>query len=272
MQRKVQHAGTFYPRFANHLKSDIEEWTAGFPEPERKGRTIALIVPHAGYMYSGKCAAKGFHSISNEHIETFIILHPSHQGNSFDVSVSPFDSYETPLGDIMLDEELADYFSGFYPQTIHDGYHQREHSMEIQLPLIKQYFPQAKICPIMFGRQTPEVSEELATILYGLFMKNEKPIALVVSTDLSHYHPAAVANELDRVVQQHVLDLDADSLWADSLIDDCEACGIGGLMTALKMAKLFSAARSEIIEYTHSGRVSGNNSQVVGYLAARISV
>lgn len=271
MYRKVQHAGTFYPRFAQHLKSDIAEWEIGFEEPQRNGRTLALIVPHAGYLYSGRCAAEAYHSISQEHIETFIILHPSHQGNGFEVSLSPFTSYETPLGDIERDEELAEFFEQYYTQPIHPGYHQREHSLEIQLPLIKHYFPAAKICPIMLGRQTPDVAETLAGLIYGLLMKNEKPISVIVSTDLSHYHPAALAGELDRVVQRHVLDLDAENLWADALIDNCEACGIGALMTALKMAKMFSSAESSIISYTHSGRISGNNSQVVGYLAARIS-
>ncbi|HRY83366.1 MAG TPA: AmmeMemoRadiSam system protein B, partial [Candidatus Cloacimonadota bacterium] len=151
------------------------------------------------------------------------------------------------------------------------GYHQKEHSLEIQLPFIRKLFPTAKILPIMIGQQKPEVAERLAKLIYGLLLKNEKKIVVLVSTDLSHYHSAAKAKSLDKIVQDRLLQLDGEGLWQDLQTGKCEACGIGGLLTVIAMAQSFSSPRVEIISYTHSGVVTGDAQQVVGYLSARIS-
>ena len=271
MRRTASHAGTFYPRFASQLNPMIEGWIQSLTLAPVNGRSLALVLPHAGYMYSGKCAAAGYQTLMHEHVDSFIILHPSHYGGHFDFSVSPYTVYESPMGDLELDEELAATFSPWADKDVHTSYHQKEHSMEIQLPFIKKLFPTAKILPLMIGNQTPEVAQRLAQLIYALLFKNEKKIVVLVSTDLSHYHSATKAKGLDHLLQTRLQNLDAEGLWEDIQAEKCEACGIGGLLTVIEMANSFSNPKVEIINYTHSGTVSGDNGQVVGYLSARIS-
>lgn len=272
MIRNPMHAGTFYPRFADQIRKQIEQWLLDAVSPVNKERNLGLILPHAGYMYSGKCAAWGLNSISNEVVDTFIILHPSHQGIHFDYSLSPYTEYLNPMGSLKLDTELYNKLSPAADQEISLSYHQNEHSMEIQLPLISYFFPHAKILPIMIGNQIPQVAQRLAEQLYDLIFKSTSRIILLCSTDLSHYHSSSKAESLDGVLLETVKALDPEALWQAAINDRCEACGIGGILTLLYFARHFSNAALRVVQYTHSGKVSGNNSQVVGYLAAKLFV
>ena len=269
MIRKTAHAGTFYPRFGNQISALIDKWIEEAPAPIATERNLCLLVPHAGYIYSGKCASLGLASISNEHYESIIILHPSHQGNHFDFSVSPYTEYETPLGNLELDQDIYAILSRQAFQNLPLDYHALEHSMEIQLPLLRFFFPQARICPVMIGNQVPQVAEQLATLLYDLIYKSGKRILILVSSDLSHYHKASVAEKMDALVAKHIQNLDAEALWKDSIHGNLEACGIGGIMSMLQFSKKFTAPNARVIQHTHSGKTSGNDLQVVGYLAAK---
>ncbi|MDY0151416.1 MAG: AmmeMemoRadiSam system protein B [Candidatus Cloacimonas sp.] len=270
MIRNPAHAGTFYPRFGDQIKRQIEQWLAAAPQNEEKERALGLILPHAGYMYSGQCAALGMHSISKENIDCFIILHPSHSGQHFDFSISPYAQYSNPLGSLMLDNSLYNELSPHADQNISLSFHQNEHSMEIQLPLISYFYPQATILPIMIGNQIPAVAMRLAEMLYEAVYKSSRRIVILCSTDLSHYHSADKAEKLDRVLLEQIIALQPDKLWQAIMNAECEACGIGGIMSLLYLANKYSNPSARIVQYTHSGMVSGNNQQVVGYLAAKI--
>src|SRR5690606_2247803 len=135
-------------------------------------RSLGLLLPHAGYMYSGECALRGFKAVSHESFDSIIVLHPSHQGNHFDFSLSPFSVYESPLGELYLDEDL---YRQLYPEAYQNlplDYHALEHSLEIQLPLIRYFFPQSKILPVLIGNQIPVVAERLAESLYNVIYKS----------------------------------------------------------------------------------------------------
>lgn len=272
MIRKALHAGTFYPRFGNQIQEQIATWLKdAVPTPVNE-RCLGLVLPHAGYVYSGACAALGLASVAHESIESIIILHPSHQSNHFDLSVSPFSEYECPLGNLHLDGELYRRLSAAGEQNLDLDYHAMEHSLEIQLPLIKHFFPQAKICPVMIGNQIPQVAQRLADLLYDIVYKSGRRILILVSSDLSHYHNAEKAEAMDAQVIRHITNLDAEALWRGASLGKLEACGIGGIMSLLRLAEHYSMAKVRIVNYTHSGKVSGMNNQVVGYLAARIFV
>ncbi|MCD8480921.1 MAG: AmmeMemoRadiSam system protein B [Candidatus Cloacimonetes bacterium] len=272
MIRKTAHAGTFYPRFSNQIAEQVQKWAADAPMPIVTERAIGLILPHAGYMYSGKCATLGLASIAHEVFDSIIILHPSHQANHFDFSLSPYTEYETPLGNLALDGELYRILSPHAFQNLGMDYHSLEHSMEIMLPLLRYFFPETRICPVMIGNQIPAVATRLADLLYDVVYKSSRRILILVSSDLSHYHPASKAEEMDKLLTKDVLALDADALWKDSIHGNLEACGIGGIMALLKLSKKYTAPQARVIQYTHSGRTSGNNNQVVGYLAAKIFI
>lgn len=272
MIRNPMHAGTFYPRFAAQLNKQIEGWLTGTTSPAQNERTLGLIIPHAGYMYSGQCAALGYHNISSELIDTFIILHPSHHGVHFDFSLSPYSEYVNPLGSLFLDKDIYQKLAPHADQEIAINLHQNEHSMEIQLPLISHFFPRAGIVPIMIGNQIPAVAQRLAELLYDVVFKSSKRIVILCSTDLSHYHKAGKAEEMDSLVLDSVLALNTEKLWQDVQNERCEACGLGGILSLMYYSRHYSNSRSKIINYTHSGKVSGNNSQVVGYLAAKVFI
>ena len=270
MIRKTVHAGTFYPRFGDQIRSQIESWQKeASPAPESE-RCLGLILPHAGYVYSGRCATLGMASIAKESIDAVIILHPSHQGNHFDFSVSPYAEYETPLGNLNLDTELYKLISPHGDSDLDLSYHSLEHSLEIQLPLIRYFFPQATICPVMIGNQIPSVAERLSEILYNVVYRSSRRILILVSSDLSHYHPAARAEVMDAQLAEYIIDLDPEGLWKADQMGKIEACGIGGIMSLLLLARHYSAIEPRIINYTHSGKVSGMDQQVVGYLAAKL--
>lgn len=272
MIRNPMHAGTFYPRFADQIRRQIDNWLSGVDAPESKDRNLGLILPHAGYMYSGQCSALGMQSISNENIDTFIILHPCHSGNHFDFSLSPYLSYVNPLGTLELDSDLYQKLSPEGDQNISISYHQKEHSMEIQLPIINYFFPNARILPIMLGNQIPAVSHRLANLLYDLILKSPQRIVVLCSTDLSHYHQAARAEIMDSHLIDLIQALEPEKLWSAINEDSCEACGIGGIMTLIFLARMYADAEVKVVSYTHSGKISGNNQQVVGYLAARFVI
>ncbi|MDP3115274.1 MAG: AmmeMemoRadiSam system protein B [Candidatus Cloacimonadaceae bacterium] len=271
MIRKAAHAGSFYPRFAQQIERQISGWIQGVQPSKGYEDTLGIIVPHAGYIYSGQCAALAYQDISQHNFDSFIILHPCHQGNHFDYSVSAFEEYETPLGNIMLDLQLYETLSGAArDKNLELRLHESEHSMEIQLPLIKHFFPNARICPVMFGRQTPEVAQRLAMSIYEILKNSQRRIGIIVSTDLSHYHNSEKAAKLDKLITKYIMSFDPDALWQSVISGRCEACGIGGIITLLDLAKRYEDAKSKLIQYTHSGKSSGDNLQVVGYLSAKI--
>ncbi|HPA24912.1 MAG TPA: AmmeMemoRadiSam system protein B [Candidatus Cloacimonas sp.] len=272
MIRNPMHAGTFYPRFEQQIKRQIEGWISNAVTPLSSERALGVILPHAGYMYSGECATLGIHSISHENIDSFIILHPSHQANYFDFSVSPYQQYVNPLGTLDFDMELYNKIAPEADQNIPLILHQEEHSMEIQLPILNYFFPKAKILPIMFGNQIPAVAKRLAEILYETIYSSTKRIVILCSSDLSHYHRARIAEEMDSELIKNVIAIDPEHLWQGILHNNCEACGIGGILCLLYYAQCYTNAKMKVIQYTHSGKISGNDSQVVGYLSAKLYI
>lgn len=272
MIRQAAHAGTFYPRFKEQVVKQIEQWIQDAEPGDPKQRSFGLILPHAGYMYSGQCAALGLHSVSHEYFDSVVILHPSHQGHHFDFSLSPFTEYVNPLGVLKLDSELYQKLAAHADQDISLSLHQNEHSMEIQLPLINYFFPHVAILPIMIGNQIPAVAKRLAGLLHDALFKSSRRVLVICSTDLSHYHSAKKGEGLDTKLITEVLAMQPERLWDAVQKGDCEACGIGAILTLLYMAELYSAPEAKLVSYTHSGRVSGDNSRVVGYLAARMYI
>lgn len=272
MLRRTKFAGAFYPRFAAPLAKDMDMWFSAIKSDYRAEHILGVIVPHAGYMYSGQCAAYGFHPLIGQKIDSIIILHPSHRGSHFDLSVSPYTEYESPFGVIEQDKEIFDMLMLRENQKIEAWYHENEHSMEIQLPFIKRCFDGVPINAVMVGNQNEEVSKKLALQLADIIAKSSKRIAIVVSTDLSHYRSATKAELLDAEMIKFVREIDPHGLWQAIQNESCEACGFAGILSLLYLSKMFPNAHSRILSYTHSGIITGSNDQVVGYLAAAISI
>jgi len=262
-------AGTWYPENPKDLRKQVNAFLKQVPPKTQPDRLVALIVPHAGYRYSGQVAAHAYKLLEARKFETVVIVAPSHRARFSGVSVYDIGGYETPLGTVPLDLELIHTIksknSGIrYIQNAHRS----EHSLEIQLPFIQTLLPEAKLVPLVMGDQQLQTSVSLAQTLSESIQR--KSVLLVASTDLSHFHSYEEAKKLDRRVMDRVAVMDAEGIYADLAFGLGEACGGGPMMTALLAAKQLGADQSEVLFAANSGDVTGDRSRVVGYMAAAL--
>src|SRR5688572_15971896 len=269
--RPAAVAGTWYPGTAGALARDVDgyvqlasDWTGGPID--------AVLAPHAGLMFSGPVGAHAYRAAASQRFDVIVIAGPSHFVGFDGVSIFPEGAFATPLGEAIIDEVAAHALLSSPVVRPLPSAHQREHSVEIQLPFVRRLFPDAKIVPLVMGRQTPETILGLADALAAACRGRQA--LLVGSTDLSHYFDAQTAERLDRRVQSHVSAFDPEGLLA--LFEEYPehergryvACGGGPAIAVMMAARQLGADGAQVLKYAHSGEVSGDYSGVVGYLAA----
>ncbi|HPI91750.1 MAG TPA: AmmeMemoRadiSam system protein B [Deltaproteobacteria bacterium] len=265
--RRPVIAGSWYPGKPDILKRDINRYLKDASIPEIPAKPAAIITPHAGYMYSGPVAAYAYKAISGHDYSTVVVISPSHRAYFPFVSVWPKGSYETPLGTIEVDEELC---AGLLESAdIQDDTrpHGSEHALEIQLPFLQNVLKPFRLCPLIMGRQDLPLCENLAEALH-LHIKDPDNTLIVASSDLSHFHSSALAEKMDKNVAGHIEAFDVPGLSADLENSYSEACGGGPIMAALLYCGHIGRTSAQVLRYAHSGHVTGDNSSVVGYLAA----
>lgn len=260
MIREAVFSGQFYPADPAELDSQVEEML--FPVA-RKVDARGAMVPHAGYMFSGRTAGKVYSSVLPK--SRIILLGPNHTGQGASVAVSE-DVWRTPIGEIYPDEDFISQLLVSSDILSSDRIaHRGEHSIEVQLPFIKKVFPGAKIVPIAI--RSIGISEllSLADELSGLLGPRDEETLIVASSDMTHYESRAYARQLDLMVLKEF-----KSLNAEGVIKTVEQNGIsmcGSLAAALMLAccRRLGCDTAQIAEYTDSGRVTGDTEQVVGY-------
>lgn len=247
--RKPAVAGFFYPSNKEELKNQIESFlrnsSISFNE-----RPKAIIVPHAGYIYSGQVAAFGYSSSKDFPVDNVVIVGPSHFFSFSGAALSPARKWQTPLGFVEINNS---YFSN--PKILKEMEmpHKKEHSIEVQVPFIQYVFPKTKIVPISTGIVD---SEMLAKEIMSALSEND---LLVVSSDLSHYYPYEEAIKIDEVANKSIPDLDFDSVE-----NYVEACGKTGILVCMYIAKK-KKWKGKLLSYANSGDTAGDKSSVVGY-------
>jgi len=268
--RRAAVAGSWYPASAPALESAVDGHLAHAAASDAVGDLVALIVPHAGLMYSGPVAAHAYRLLSTRSFDTAVIVGPSHFVGFEGVALYSSGGFDTPFGVVEIDEELASRLLRASPIVrASDSPHAREHSLEMQLPFVRRLAPSMRIVPMLMGDQTPHTAAALAAALADVAAG--KSVLLIASTDLSHYHDANSAHRLDSVVIDAVARLDADALQ-DALVRQPEhACGGGPTVAVMKAAQALGASSASILCYADSGDVSGDKSAVVGYLAAALT-
>jgi MEMO1 family protein len=269
-QEKVREsviAGSWYPGHPETLKKHIEKYLDEAQPAPLGGALIGLIVPHAGYVYSGGVAAHAYKTLRRHPFDRVLILAPSHRARFQGASVYRLGGYRTPLGTVPLDYDMVDSLSRqsslfhFVPQA-----ESQEHSLEIQLPFLQVVLSEFHLTPVLMGDQSFETCQELAdAIVHGCAGKE---VLLIASSDLSHYHPYQEAKRLDQVVLDRVSAFDPAGLAADLDEGICEACGSGPMMTLMLAAQRLGANKAKTLHYANSGDVTGDTQGVVGYLAA----
>ena len=265
--RKPAVAGTFYPADAKILAQQVGEFLARAPKETVPGEILALVAPHAGYMYSGQVAAYAFKLVAGMNFEAVVVVAPSHRAYFQGASVYDRGGYETPLGLLPVAKDLCQKLKEeselirFEPQA-----HAQEHSLEVQLPFLQETLGKFNLVPIVLGdpsyRTCESVARALAKTIRG------KKVLLVASTDLSHFHSYEQAVTLDHFILENLRGLDARKLAQDLDSGKGEACGGGAVITVMLAAKEMGANRGQVLKYLNSGDVTGDRSGVVGYAAA----
>jgi AmmeMemoRadiSam system protein B len=266
--RRPALAGSWYPQSATMLAAQVDDYlTAGEAAGAEFARVTALVSPHAGLMYSGPVAGFAYNQLRVHPPELVVLVGPSHFVDFEGVAILLKGAFETPIGTATIDESCASALVAATPLIRdHPTAHAREHSLEMQLPFLCRVAPQAKIVPLVMGRQTAQTASALADALATLLIGRKA--LLIASTDLSHYHDAPTAAALDRIVLDHVARFDADGLQETLNQRRDHACGGGPLVAVMRAARTLGAGHARVLRYADSGDVSGDKSSVVGYMAA----
>ena len=268
--RRAAVAGSWYPASAPALEAAVDGHLAHAAVPDAGGDLVALIVPHAGLMYSGPVAAHAYRLLSTRSFDTAVIVGPSHFVGFEGVALYSSGGFDTPFGVVEIDEELASrLLRASSIVRASDSPHAREHSLEMQLPFVRRLAPSMRIVPMLMGHQTPQTAAALAAALADVVAG--RSVLLIASTDLSHYHDATSARRMDSVVIDAVARLDADALQDALVREPDHACGGGPTVAVMKAAQALGASSASILCYADSGDVSGDKSAVVGYLAAALT-
>jgi AmmeMemoRadiSam system protein B len=268
--RRAAVAGSWYPDDPARLTKDIDAYLASVDTPP-DGRPRAIVVPHAGLMYSGPVAAFAYHAARSGRPDAVVLVGPSHFVPFAGVSIWPTGAWETPLGRLDIDEDLADGIRAGSDVIVElEAAHGREHSLEMQLPFLAHLLPGVPIVPMVMGYQTRATSFALGQALAGAVQASGKDVLLVASSDLSHYEDANVAAALDGVVTKAVAAMDPAGLMSALEREPRHACGGGPLVSVLDAAARLGASAARVLRYADSGDVSGDKSAVVGYMAAAV--
>lgn len=265
--RKSVIAGTWYPGNPRILRVDIEEFFHNVPDEKIEGRITGLIVPHAGYVYSGQVAAFAYKVISGETFDAVILLGPSHRTFFHGVSIYDRGGYETPLGVVPVDVSLAkDIMAQSKMISYIPAAHSQEHSLEIQVPFLQVALREFRFVPLVLGEQDRQTCETLAESIVRAV--GDRQVLIVGSSDLSHFHAYEKAVKLDSVVLRHIEKIDAGGLLKDLEENVSEACGGGPAAVTMMVSEMLGADRAKILKYANSGDVTGDRGSVVGYASA----
>ncbi|WP_419764126.1 MAG: AmmeMemoRadiSam system protein B [Arcobacter sp.] len=253
IKNKMNYSGSFYPDKKDELLRYFEFFSQNQQNINLDIKPRAIIVPHAGYIYSGMVANIAYSKIKDLKVKRVIVIGPSHRHFLTGASVSLFDSYETPLGDIDIDKEFGLDLIKKYDCLHFDENAHMEHSTETQIPFIKNYLD-TKVLEIVYGKLD---YKELSKILSNLF--KDKDNFIIISTDLSHFYSLEEANILDQTCIDAIKNKDLIKID-----EGCEACGMVGVKALLKSSKELNFEIG-FLDYKTSFEVTKDKSSVVGY-------
>lgn len=267
--RKSVWAGQFYPKDPKVLSAEIDQFLKNTsPPPAHSGEIKGIIVPHAGYPYSGQVAAAAFNLVRDKGFDTVIILSPSHYYGFYGASIYSKGGYETPLGTVKIDDKVAEQLSratgfGFIPQA-----HSQEHAVEVQIPFIQKVLPKARIVPIVMGIPQEKTIKKMARGLISV--AKEKKVLILASTDMSHFLSKDQANKTDHQTMALVQSLQAETLIKKMEHRENIMCGGAPVSTLLLFAKKQNNPHIQILDYADSSDATGSKTKVVGYMAAAL--
>lgn len=251
--RPAAVAGLFYPGDKDQLSQDIEKYLASaqaaVPPPK------AIIVPHAGYMYSGAIAASAYASVmpAKDKIKKVVLLGPAHTMPFTGLAAPSFDGFATPLGVVAIDQQAIEKIVQLPQVTLMDDAHDQEHSLEVHIPFLQIILDDFTLTPLLVGNAS---QQDVAEVLQQLWGGDETLI--VISSDLSHYKDYATAQQMDRATSIAIEHLQPEHIHYDM------ACGRNPVNGLLKLAKQ-KGLKAQTLDVRNSGDTAGSKDRVVGY-------
>lgn len=264
MNRKPSYAGSFYTIKSLELNQELDNYFS-LCEKAEANNCIGVISPHAGFVYSGKTAAVSYNHISKNHYKRAVIIAPVHRYFNKPFSVGDYQKLETPIGDYEVDREIVEILLEDPAFRFNENADKAEHSLEVQLPFLLKVHPDLKIVPILFSQQNLENAKYLLEKLTEVLGKSIDETLFIISSDFSHYHSAQTAERMDKETINLICKLETEQLFKALATQKSEACGFGGILFMMELAKQSCIKSGKLLQYSHSGMVNFDNQSVVGY-------
>lgn len=265
--RESPIAGSWYPGQRDELARTIADLLAAVPPQPLPGELVALIAPHAGYMYSGQVAAHAYSLLQGKRYDIVAVVSPSHRPYSGRVLATAKRYYRTPLGLLEVNHGLLEDLGKAVPLNYLER--DEEHSLEIQLPFLQYMLGNFSLVPVMLQDQSYNVANSVGRTLAKLL--EDKKALLVASTDLSHFYNYNRATAMDQRALEVIAAFDPEAFDRDIQSGRIEACGYGAVVAVLVAARALGADKVTVLHYANSGDITGDKYRVVGYGAAAIT-
>jgi len=267
MTRQPAVANQFYNADPVVLRSELSRL---IPTDADRKPVIGIVAPHAGYIYSGACAGKVYGAV--EIPRTVFVLGPNHHGIGSAAALYPEGEWLTPFGSVPIEARLSKLLKLHAPMVAVDALaHQHEHSIEVQIPFLKYLRPDVAIVPVCLGFGDFSSCLELGEGIANAIKEYGESVLIVASSDMTHYESAESARNKDEIALDRALALDPQGLLEACRARKITMCGVVPATVMLIAARSLGATRTELIDYTNSGVVSGDYRQVVGYAAMTVS-
>jgi AmmeMemoRadiSam system protein B/AmmeMemoRadiSam system protein A len=261
MIREPAVAGQFYPDSAAELRAMVKSF---IDEKAEKEDAVGLVVPHAGYIYSGAVTGAVISRIKFK--DTFIIIGPNHTGRGQPLSIMTAGIWKTPLGEVQIDTELADKLASTSAYLKADtAAHVFEHSVEVQLPFLQYFRPDVKIVPIILAAGNIDIYADLGREIARALRELKKEAVILASSDMNHYESQGIGQKKDRQAIEAMLELNPAKLVHRVEEKNISMCGYAPAAVMLTAARELGAVKAELVKYQTSGDVSGDFNAVVGY-------
>lgn len=267
MDRKPFVAGRFYPASKKMLLEELGSYSLA---DKNKQKAIGIVSPHAGYVYSGAVAGEVFSSVQLP--SRFVVLSPNHTGMGLRISMWPSGSWQTPLGEAVVDEDLCSKIASKSDAVKQDTEaHLMEHSLEVQIPFIQYHADAPKIVPITLSNISLDECARLGNTLGSVIESEKDEILIIASSDMTHFEDAKSAKSKDDLAIERIVNMDPEGLYNVVRDNDISMCGMIPTACMLFAARHLGGKKGTLVKYSNSGETSGDYDQVVGYAGLYVS-